>query len=98
MAASIDLLSIDPFRHESCDAGLPFANAHMDHLLDAVLGLPVEERSDLAVALPDGFETADESTISGGWRAEVNRRRTELGAGRMQAASWTEVCQRLGFL
>ena len=70
-------------------------NARVDHLLDEVLGLPAEERSALAVALLDSLETADEATISELWRAEVNRRRTELRAGRVQAAPWTEVRQRL---
>ena len=73
-------------------------NARVDHLLDEVLGLPAEERSALAVALLDSLETADESTISELWRAEVNRRRAELRAGRVQAAPWAEARQRLSSL
>jgi len=73
-------------------------NVRVDHLLDEVLRLPVEERSALAVALLDSLEKADEATVSEQWRAEVNRRRTELRAGQKQAAPWTEVRQRLGSL
>lgn len=73
-------------------------NARVDHLLDEVLGLPAEERSALAVALLESLETADEATVSQQWRAEVNRRRVELRAGRLQAAPWTEVRQRLSSL
>jgi putative addiction module component (TIGR02574 family) len=73
-------------------------NARVDHLLDEVLGLSVEERSALAVALLDSLETADETTVSELWRAEVSRRRAELRAGRVQAAPWTEVRQRLSSL
>ncbi len=73
-------------------------NAHVDHLLDEALGLPAEERSALAVALLDSLETADEATVSELWRAEVNRRRAELRAGRVRAVPWAEVRQRLGSL
>lgn len=73
-------------------------NARVDHLLDEVLGLPVEERSALAVALLDSLETADAATVSELWRAEVNRRRAELRAGRVQAAPWVEARQRLSSL
>jgi putative addiction module component (TIGR02574 family) len=73
-------------------------NARVDHLLDEVLGLPADERSALAVALLDSLETADEATISDLWRAEVIKRREELRAGRVHAAPWTEVRQRLSSL
>ena len=73
-------------------------NARVDHLLDEVLGLPAEERSALAVALLDSLETADEATVSELWRAEVNRRRAELRAGRVRAVPWAEVRQRLNSL
>lgn len=91
-------LSIDPFPHGTRGARLNPMNARVDHLLDEVLGLPVEERSALAVALLDSLETADEATISELWRAEVNRRRAELRAGRVQAAPWAEARQRLSSL
>lgn len=73
-------------------------NARVDHLLDEVLGLPAEERSALAVALLDSLETADEATVSELWRAEINRRRAELRAGRVRAVPWAEVRQRLSSL
>jgi putative addiction module component (TIGR02574 family) len=93
-----DKLSIDPFPHSTRGARLNTMNARVDHLLDEVLGLPAEERSALAVALLDSLETADEATVSELWRAEVNRRREELRAGRVQSAPWTEVRQRLSSL
>lgn len=73
-------------------------NARVNHLLDEVLGLPADERSTLAVALLDSLETADETAVSESWRAEVNRRRAELRAGRIRAAPWAEVRQRLNAL
>jgi putative addiction module component (TIGR02574 family) len=91
-------LPVDPFTHGTHGARLKRMNARVHHLLDEMLGLPVEERSALAVALLDSLETADEATVSELWRAEVNRRRLELRAGRVQAAPWAEVRQRLGSL
>lgn len=92
------MLSAQPFRGTTCSARLTTMNARVDHLLDEVLGLPVEERSALAIALLDSLETADEATVSDLWRGEVIRRRTELRAGRVQATPWTEVRQRLSAL
>lgn len=86
------------FRSDTSGARLALMNARVDHLLDEVLGLPAEERSALAVALLDSLETADEATISQQWHAEVNRRRVELRSGRVQAAPWAEVRQRLSTL
>lgn len=79
-------------------ARLALMNARVDHLLDEVLGLPVEERSALAVALLDSLESADEATISELWRAELKKRRAELRAGHVQAAPWSGVRQRLSSL
>jgi len=73
-------------------------NARVGHLLDEVLGLPAEERSALVVALLDSLEIADDVAVSELWRAEVNRRRTDLRAGRVKAAPWAEVRQRLSSL
>ena len=97
-SALTDMLSVEPFPRDTPGARLNPMNARVDHLLDEVLGLPVEERSALAVALLDSLETADEASVSELWRAEVNRRRAELRAGRVQAASWAEVRQRLSSL
>lgn len=95
---TIDMLSVGPRSPGTCGARLNPMNARVDHLLDEVLGLPVEERSALAVALFDSLETADEAAVSDLWRAEVTRRRAELRAGRVQATPWAEVRQRLSSL
>lgn len=95
---STDMLSMGSTPPGTSGARLDRMNARVDHLLDEVLGLPAEERSALAVALLDSLETADEIKLSDMWRVEVNRRRTELRAGRVQAAPWAEVRQRLSAL
>ena len=43
-------------------------NARVEHLLGEVLGLPVEERAALALALLDSLETADEANVAEYWR------------------------------
>lgn len=73
-------------------------NARVDHVLDEVLGRPLEERSALAVAPIDSLVTADEAVVSDLWRAEAIRRRAELHAGRIRAVAWEEVRQRIGDL
>jgi len=95
---STDMLSLDSTPPGISGARLTPMNARVDHLLDEVLGLPAEERSALAVALLDSLETADEAKLSDMWRVEVNRRRSELRAGRVQVAPWAEVRQRLSSL
>ena len=73
-------------------------NARVDHVLDEVLALPVDERSAVAAALLDSLEDADTASISDAWRAEVKRRRDELRSGVVRAVPWSEVKQRLGSL
>ncbi len=69
-------------------------NARVDHILDEVLALLVDERSAIAVALLDSLEAADAGEVSEAWRAEVKRRRDELRAGTVRAIPWAEVKQR----
>ena len=93
------MLSVDPIMPANdVSARLGCMNARVDHLLDEVLGLPVEERSALAVALLDSLEDTNDASVSELWRAEVKRRRDELRAGLVRPAPWTEVRQRLASL
>ena len=71
-------------------------NARVDHLLDEALGLPVEERSALVVALLGSLGGADDPAVSDAWREEVARRRAELRAGATRAVPWAEAKARLG--
>jgi putative addiction module component (TIGR02574 family) len=69
-------------------------NARVDHLLDEVLALPVDERSAVAIALLDSLEQADADAVSGAWREEIRRRREELRSGKVRPVPWAEVKQR----
>jgi putative addiction module component (TIGR02574 family) len=69
-------------------------NARVDHLLNEVLSLSVDERSAVAVALLDSLEQADADAVSNAWRDEVRRRRDELRAGKVRPVPWAEVKQR----
>lgn len=70
-------------------------NARVDHLLDAALGLPTDERSALVAALLDSLEGSDDAGISDAWRDELHKRRTALRAGAVKAVPWAEARARL---
>ena len=70
-------------------------NAHVDHVLEDVLRLSAEERSMVAAALIDSLETGEEGSVTEAWRVELLHRRTELRAGAVHAAPWSEVRARM---
>ena len=67
----------------------------MDHLLDAALGLPADERSALVVALLDSLDGSDDAGISDAWRDELRKRQAALRAGLVKAVPWAEARARL---
>ena len=73
-------------------------NAHVDYILDEALGLPVDERSALTVALLDSLEGSDDSAITEAWRQEIKARQAALRAGTVKAVSWVEAKARLSTL
>ena len=77
------------------DAMLCLMNARVDHVLEDVLRLSAEERSAVAAALIDSLETGDEGSVAEAWRTELLRRRTELRAGAVKSAPWSEVRARM---
>ncbi|MFT3803284.1 MAG: addiction module protein [Burkholderiaceae bacterium] len=70
-------------------------NARTDALLDTVLALPPDERSELVVALLDSLEGEDCQSIAEAWRDEIRRRKEDIEAGRARLVPWTEVRNRL---
>ena len=77
------------------DAMLCLMNARVDHVLVDVLRLSAEERSAVAAALIDSLETSEEGSVAEAWRTELLRRRQDLRAGVVQAASWSEARERM---
>lgn len=70
-------------------------NARVDHVLDEVLGLPVEERSAVAAALIDSLEGSEDQSVSEAWKQELLRRRDALRSGATAGVPWSEVRARL---
>lgn len=70
-------------------------NARTDALLGELLALPVNERSEVAVALLDSLETEDPSSVSNAWRDEIRQRKADIRAGNARLASWDEVRSRI---
>lgn len=73
-------------------------NARVDHVLDEVLGLPVEERSAVAAALIDSLEGSEDHSVSEAWKQELLRRRDALRSGATAAVPWSEARARLSAL
>lgn len=73
-------------------------NARVDHLLENVLSLAPEERSAVAAALIDSLESAEEPAVSGAWRTELLKRRSDLRAGLVKGQPWAEVKAKLAAL
>lgn len=73
-------------------------NARVDHLLDEALGMPVDERSALEVALVDSLKGSSDSALSVAWREELIKRRTALRAGTVKPVPWVEAKARLSAL
>ena len=70
-------------------------NARVDHLLDEVLGLSVDERSAVAAALIDSLEGSEDASVSEAWKLELLRRREGLRSGALAAVPWSEARARL---
>ena len=73
-------------------------NIRVDHLLEDVLRLSVDERSAVAAALIDSLESSDEAAVSAAWRAELLKRREDLRSGHAAAQPWADVRTRLSTL
>ena len=70
-------------------------NARVDHLLDQALALAPSERSALLLALLDNLEGEDDAGVSEAWARELDRRRSDWRAGRVQSVSWEHAKRRL---
>lgn len=69
-------------------------NAQVDTLMDSVLRLPTAERCALTAALIDSLPSGDDAGVSEAWRAELQRRRDDLRAGRTIVEPWSEARAR----
>lgn len=64
-------------------------------LLEAALGLSVDERAKLARDLIASLDGPVEEGVSEAWAAEIARRAEELRSGRVQGIPWTEAEARI---
>ena len=66
-----------------------------DEILRKALSLPEQDRADLAGALIDSLDAEAEERVEEAWRAEIERRATELDSGAVQSIPWEVVKARL---
>lgn len=70
-------------------------SARVDQLLESVLQLPDEEKLELLSALTTAIEERGLRPFDEIWLEEIERRSAEYDAGKMTAAPWDEVKQRV---
>ena len=66
-------------------------NVDTEHLLNAALALPDDDRFQLVEALIVSLEPADRSPVDDSWLAIVKRRSAELKTGQAATLPWAEV-------
>ena len=63
-------------------------------LLDAALGLPEDERAELAELLAASLTTPPNS-LHPAWAGELRRRADQIDSGAVRPVLWEEVCRRV---
>ncbi len=63
-------------------------------LFNKAAGLPEEDRAALAGMLIESLETGMEEGVEQEWRAEVQRRCSELDSGSVKTVSWESVREK----
>jgi putative addiction module component (TIGR02574 family) len=76
-------------------------SAAAQKVLESALGLPAEDREQIADALWDSLEHGDdEASVEKAWEAEIARRSKEIDEGKAELVPWEDVkakiAKRLG--
>ena len=64
-------------------------------LFEEAMRLDPKERATLMRLLVDSLDAESEEGVEEAWRAEIERRITELDSGQVQAVPWEELRARL---
>jgi putative addiction module component (TIGR02574 family) len=70
-------------------------NGRATHLLEEALGLPEEDRGDLAARLIESLEGAEEGDVNSAWAEEIRVRLAELDSGAVQGIPWSEARKKI---
>jgi putative addiction module component (TIGR02574 family) len=73
-------------------------NTRIEQILNDALGLSVDERSALTIALIDSLEGSDDSAITDAWRIELKARQAALRNGLVEPHSWADAKARISAL
>lgn len=68
---------------------------HAEAVLKEALTLPEDDRADIAGALLESLQPAEEADVEAGWRQEVAARVAALDAGEVETLPWEELRNRL---
>lgn len=64
-------------------------------ILEDVLGLPTEERAEIAARLIESLDNEIESGVDEAWASEIQRRCATLDAGEAVTSDWERVRARI---
>ena len=64
-------------------------------LLDQVLGLPEEDRAEIAVRLLESLDPDTQADVDVAWAAEIEKRCAAVDAGTLSTSDWKNVRQRI---
>ncbi len=64
-------------------------------LLHEALGLPTEERAELAAELIASLDGPADAEVEAAWAAEIERRAAKVLSGESQGTPWEEVRRRV---
>ncbi|MGB7555005.1 MAG: addiction module protein [Candidatus Korobacteraceae bacterium] len=67
----------------------------VNELLKKALGLPVNDRAELAGSLLDSLDETVDEDVEASWQEEIALRIQELDSGKARTVPWTEVRSRL---
>jgi putative addiction module component (TIGR02574 family) len=64
-------------------------------VLEEALGLPPEERADIAAGLLDSLDGHEDEGVEEAWAEEIARRMQEVESGAVKTIPWAEARRRL---
>jgi len=64
-------------------------------ILEEALGLPPDERADVAATLLDSLDEEQDEAVEQAWAEEIQRRIQEIESGAVKTIPWSEARRRI---
>jgi putative addiction module component (TIGR02574 family) len=66
-----------------------------EHLLQTALGLPPNDRAEIAASLIHSLDDEADADVDAAWAEEINRRIESIDNGQVQLIPWDEVMRSM---